>query len=65
MKINKYLVYWFDNKMWRDLSFILLAENENETLDWVMANYEPRGGRPSVNVELRAGGLNLPIIVPE
>lgn len=65
MMINKYLVYWFDNKLWRDLSFIVLSETENDVLDWVMENYEPRGSRPSINIEMRAGSLKLPIIVPE
>ena len=59
---NRYLVYWFDNKLWRDKDFYLLAENETQVREWVMKNYEPRGGEPSIRIEMREAGLSFPLI---
>ena len=63
--MNKYLVDWFDNKLWRHISFILIAESEKQVSDWVGENYEPRGGLNCINIQLRSGGIKLPIIVQE
>lgn len=61
--MNRYHVCWFDDTLWRTMSFYLVAENESQIIDWVFDNYRPRGNKDIVNVQLIQGGLKFPIMV--
>lgn len=61
--LTKYHAIWFDPREYRTRSFFVVAESVEQVKDWVFEQYNPHIHRDMVTVEVRQGGLKLPIIV--